>query len=114
MSEETKNKRKYTRFPEDPKEIAWLTFDKDAYEEFYQEDYSFSPDQAALVVNLSYGGCSLILLDTPLLQKHIELGMKTIVQIGKMDALPAEVKRKEKICEGIYKVGVEFFAAKVY
>ncbi len=64
----------------------------------------FSPTISALIFDESFGGCGLVILDTPKLQ----VGDRCRIQIGNLPVTRAEVRWRRELAEDVIKIGVLF------
>jgi len=88
-------KRKSTRFSPEPGTMARVTFGKET---------KSKREFPALVVSESYGGCALVLANTP----PLGLGNRLEIQVGTLAPLVAEVRWVIALDEHIYKAGFAY------
>ena len=77
--------RKHIRFNPDLGDVAWI-----------------DGQVPGLIVNESYTGCSLIVLNT----LKVEKGDQVQVQVGKLNAMKAEVRWVKKVDRDIIRIGL--------
>ena len=65
---------------------------------------TFRPEYLGLVVEESYTGCGLVVVDMPKLKK----GVKIRIQVGSVHPLKAEVKWRNDLDEQVARVGVQY------
>ncbi len=114
MANEVKDNRKHIRFFEDQRQIALISTHENHFKNFEAVTFQFEPEQAALVLDYSYGGCSIVLVHLGNREEFLALGTKLLVKVGKLDPIPGEVKWHEILPHNLLKIGIEFFATKVY
>lgn len=90
-------RRSYTRFNPDKGAVAWI--------DLKGEGKGFKPTLPGLILNESFSGCAVIILDSSKLEK----GDIVKVQAGKLPVLRAEVRWKKKSKGGqIAKLGLSY------
>ena len=98
MSELKKPNRISVRFPPDPGSFALVKLPHDG-----TLSNSTTP---ALIINESFGGCSLLLV-TP---AFLNAGMQVQVQVGKLKPMEGEIRWVVAIENEIKKIGIQYKA----
>jgi hypothetical protein len=96
VEKKPKNSRKSIRFKPETPVHAWIDTEVDAPE--------FSSRFPALVQDESFKGCSLVVIETPQLQRGDQIRVKA----GDLPVLRAEVRWRHVIDDGVLKIGLLF------
>lgn len=107
-------KRQYIRFHSGDMDIAFLGLEEKMFSIFDDETIEFKGNIAGLVVDESYRGCSLVILNKKKEKDFLKTGTKCIVKLGKESPLQAEVKWRQELDRNIIRVGLEVFDFEIY
>lgn len=91
----SKTPRRSVRFSPDPLTIAALSL---------HPDKVFKPQIVALVLNESFGGCSVLINHDEVLKKD----QMIIIKLGQLGLMKAKVIWIKNFEESIYKIGLKF------
>lgn len=87
--------KRATRFDPEPMELGYIDF---------SSGKTFNPQMVGIVLNESYGGCSLVVA----CNSELIAGQMFKAKIGNIDPLKATFMWVKHLEENIYKVGVKF------
>jgi hypothetical protein len=114
MKDNDINKRQFVRFNSNELDVAFLSLSEDKFSEFDEQTFQFEGDMAGLVIDESYQGCSLILLNKKEDDGFMPIGTRCIVKVGKQNPLQAEVKWRKSVAPDVLRIGLEIFDFQIY
>lgn len=114
MTKSGSDRRHHIRYFPDTDEVALISLGGKEFDRFENENYCFQGNIAALILDISYGGCNLALIDHQPEKKILPIGFRTVVKAGKLDPLQAEVKWRVELTDNMLKVGFEFMDTKIF
>lgn len=91
-------KRRFIRFAADPGQIAEI----DLFPQRPQGE--FQPNAVGLILDESFKGCGLVILQT----EKLQVGEKVKIKVGKLHPLKAQVRWRAQIDPRVLKIGLEF------
>jgi hypothetical protein len=91
-----KKPREYIRFPADPGDYALIDAKAKARK--------FDPHMAALIVEESYKGCSLVILKT----QFLHVGEYCRISVGKVGVFVGQVKWRKELAPRVHQIGLEY------
>ena len=90
------NKRRFIRYQSDRRIFARI--DTNVHRKVFQ------PDLVALVLDVSPGGCGLVVLAT----ENLKIRDQCVIQIAEEDPTPAEIAWRVDLDEQVIKLGVRY------
>lgn len=89
----------------DKMEFAALSLNIEA---FSQPGYSFRSDISVLIVDVSIGGCSLVLMKSNVYSSRLVIGRRCVVQMPGAAARPAIVRWSKPLDSNLINTGFQF------
>jgi hypothetical protein len=95
-----KTSRKHTRFAPDAGAIARI--------DFTEESLAFRPTVVGLVIEESYNGCGLVIVNDGNIQRKLQVKDRVQVQVGKLDPCFAEVRWRAELDAKVIRLGLMY------
>lgn len=92
-------RRRFLRYPPDPMDTAKIDFSKGD---------TFNPQYVALIRQEAYAGCGLLLVYQEGMEQDFAKGRDCVIQVGKLEPLPAEIVWSSVLDDEVLKVGFSF------
>lgn len=102
------NRRRYIRFNPEILEVAIIAFQDNKHTEYDDSTFQMEGDLPALIMDESYSGCNLVVINRNKDPGFLKEGTKCTVKAGVLNPMSAEVKWREDVTPDILKIGIEF------
>lgn len=101
-------RRRYIRFDPEELEIALLSEQLEEFAGCDLQSFDFRPTSVGLIMEESFGGCSLVFLDKARDPKPLKSGSQVILKVGKLDPILAEIRWRQEVAPQVVQVGFKY------